>query len=160
MARGASRSASPPPGSIDEKKKRKAEPSANIASKKRRPILGPLIPFSKGPIYEDVIGMRDYGLFNDHSIYLFNGKPIWELLNMTVLDQVLIPKIPISALTLSLSSPGVLRTLINSWSSPKLTGGLPTLPHQSQNPTSLSLLYHLMSSPRTPVLVAQMKLVQ
>ena len=121
MASGASRSVSPHTNpSIDEKKKRKAESNTTIAAKKRRQIAGPLIPFSKGPIYEDVIGLRDYELFNDHSIHLFNGKPRYESLGIAIPDQGLLLKILILAWTLSLSSPPVLRTTVNSWCSLKL----------------------------------------
>ncbi|KAF8328816.1 chromatin assembly factor 1 subunit A-domain-containing protein [Cantharellus anzutake] len=75
VASGISRSVSPFANpAVNEKRKRKAESNIKAVSRKRRQIVGPLIPFSKGPFYEEVIGTRQYEPFNDHNISLLNDS--------------------------------------------------------------------------------------
>ncbi|KAF9519936.1 hypothetical protein BS47DRAFT_1336670 [Hydnum rufescens UP504] len=58
-------------------KKRKAEnaPGAAVATKKRRPLAGPLVPFFRGPCFEDVVGQCQYEPFNAFRIQLLNDTP-------------------------------------------------------------------------------------
>lgn len=58
--------------SANAKGKRKAEGGAS-GTNKRRQITGPLIPFSKGPCYEDEIGRCEYEPFHAFRIQLLNG---------------------------------------------------------------------------------------
>lgn len=67
-----SRSPSPTAFRSDAKGKRKAEGIVSGANK-RRQIVGPLIPFSKGPCYENEIGQCEYEPFNAFRIHLLNG---------------------------------------------------------------------------------------
>lgn len=67
-----SRSPSPSTFRANIKGKRKAEGGAGGVNK-RRQIVGPLIPFSKGPCYEDEIGRCEYEPFNQFRIQLLNG---------------------------------------------------------------------------------------
>lgn len=55
------------------KGKRKAEAEGTTAAKKRRQIVGPLIPFAKGPCLEDDIGRCEYEPFSVFRIQLLNG---------------------------------------------------------------------------------------
>lgn len=54
-------------------KKRKAEGATGAAAKKRRALVGPLVPFSRGPCFEDRIGECEYEPFNTFRIQLLNG---------------------------------------------------------------------------------------
>ena len=52
--------------------KRKAvEPDKKV---KKRKVVVPLVPFSKGPCWETRIGMCEYEPFNSYRIQLFNGE--------------------------------------------------------------------------------------
>ncbi|KDQ18445.1 hypothetical protein BOTBODRAFT_511908 [Botryobasidium botryosum FD-172 SS1] len=55
-------------------KKRKGEDAAE-ASRKRRMLTGPLVPFCKGPCVETVIGQCDYEPFESYRIQLLNDSP-------------------------------------------------------------------------------------
>lgn len=55
-------------------KKRKAkEKGAAAGSKKRKVVVGPLVPFTKGPCWEPTIGECEYEPFFDMRIRLLNG---------------------------------------------------------------------------------------
>ncbi|KAG6335146.1 hypothetical protein ID866_3930 [Astraeus odoratus] len=54
--------------------KRKAENLAKPAEKKRRVVV-PLVPFSKGPCWESAIGQCEYEPFDAYRIQLFNDTP-------------------------------------------------------------------------------------
>jgi len=53
--------------------KRKATTTEDKASKKRKVVI-PLVPFSKGPCWEHVIGQCEESVFNSYQIRLLNGK--------------------------------------------------------------------------------------
>ncbi|TFK42940.1 hypothetical protein BDQ12DRAFT_677051 [Crucibulum laeve] len=54
--------------------KRKAEDAENKLGKKRKVVV-PLVPFSKGPYWEKTIGRCDYDPFKPYRIQLFNDTP-------------------------------------------------------------------------------------
>ncbi|KAK7466897.1 hypothetical protein VKT23_003961 [Stygiomarasmius scandens] len=54
--------------------KRKATTTEDKASKKRKVVV-PLVPFSKGPCWEPVIGQCEESVFNPYQIRLFNDTP-------------------------------------------------------------------------------------
>ncbi|KAG2365759.1 hypothetical protein BDR07DRAFT_1607316 [Suillus spraguei] len=54
--------------------KRKAEPLSKQPEKKRK-IVVPLVPYSKGPLWESVIGQCEYDSFKPYRIQLFNDTP-------------------------------------------------------------------------------------
>ena len=60
---------------IDSTKKRKTTTSEKKETKKRKII--PLMPFTKGPIYEDEIGHCDSDLLMQYRIQLFNGELVY-----------------------------------------------------------------------------------
>lgn len=70
-SRAHSRSRSPGAFYANSGAKRKAE--ATGGARKRRQITGPLIPFSKGPWYENEFGLCDYEPFRAFRIQLLNG---------------------------------------------------------------------------------------
>jgi chromatin assembly factor 1 subunit A len=70
-----SRSPSPGASHAHSRAKRKAE--GGSGARKRRQITSPLIPFSKGPCYEDEIGRCDYEPFQVFRIQLFNGMLVF-----------------------------------------------------------------------------------
>ncbi|KAG2077980.1 hypothetical protein BDR04DRAFT_1064958 [Suillus decipiens] len=54
--------------------KRKAEPLSKQPEKKRK-IVVPLVPYTKGPLWESVIGQCEYDPFKPYRIQLFNDTP-------------------------------------------------------------------------------------
>ncbi|KAG2349564.1 hypothetical protein BDR05DRAFT_1055214 [Suillus weaverae] len=54
--------------------KRKAEPLSKQPEKKRK-IVVPLVPYTKGPLWESVIGQCEYDPFKIYRIQLFNDTP-------------------------------------------------------------------------------------
>lgn len=63
-------------------KKRKGEDAAE-ATKKRKMLTGPLVPFCKGPCLEAVIGKCEYEPFEVYRIRLLNGDIPRVLMNVT-----------------------------------------------------------------------------
>ena len=59
---------------VSMKRKAESAPGAAVAAKKRRQLAGPLVPFSRGPCFEDVIGQCQYEPFSAFRIQLLNGK--------------------------------------------------------------------------------------
>lgn len=57
-------------------KKRVAEPEPKL--NKKRKVVVPLVPFSKGPCWENVIGQCEYEPFNGYRIQMFNGMSSLE----------------------------------------------------------------------------------
>lgn len=55
--------------------KRKAEEGEKKLGKKRKVVV-PLVPFSRGPCWESSIGHCEYDLFHPYRVQLFNGAPI------------------------------------------------------------------------------------
>jgi len=53
--------------------KRKAEATDKQPEKKRKVVI-PLVPYTKGPLWESVIGHCDYDPFKPYRIQFFNGK--------------------------------------------------------------------------------------
>lgn len=70
-SRAASRSPSPSASHAPSRAKRKVVGGDGV--RKRRQITSPLIPFSKGPCYENEIGRCDYEPFQAFQIQLLNG---------------------------------------------------------------------------------------
>ncbi|KZT28551.1 hypothetical protein NEOLEDRAFT_1175854 [Neolentinus lepideus HHB14362 ss-1] len=64
----------PPPLSTDKKRKSVASEARPKAEKKRKVIV-PLVPFTKGPCWENAIGQCDYEPFEAYRIQLFNDTP-------------------------------------------------------------------------------------
>ncbi|KAH9854026.1 hypothetical protein C2E23DRAFT_819256 [Lenzites betulinus] len=58
----------------EKEKEREAEKERGGASKKRRVVV-PLVPFSKGPEWENVLGKCRYKPFKQYQIQLFNDTP-------------------------------------------------------------------------------------
>ncbi|KAG2157432.1 hypothetical protein DEU56DRAFT_764608 [Suillus clintonianus] len=54
--------------------KRKAEPLDKQPEKKRKVVI-PLVPYTKGPLWESVIGQCEYDPFKPYRIQLFNDTP-------------------------------------------------------------------------------------
>ncbi|KAG2755908.1 hypothetical protein P692DRAFT_20766720 [Suillus brevipes Sb2] len=54
--------------------KREAEPLSKQPEKKRK-IVVPLVPYTKGPLWESVIGQCEYDPFKPYRIQLFNDTP-------------------------------------------------------------------------------------
>lgn len=57
------------------KKRRVKEKDGAVGSKKRKVLIGPLLPFMKGPCWESTIGECEYEPFLDMRIRLLNGPP-------------------------------------------------------------------------------------
>ena len=66
-------SRSPSPSALHGNSRTKRKAEANGGARKRRQITGPLIPFSKGPCYEDEFGRCEYEPFHAFQIRLLNG---------------------------------------------------------------------------------------
>ncbi|KAI0312729.1 hypothetical protein OF83DRAFT_1176353 [Amylostereum chailletii] len=71
-----------PPPSEPSKGKRKAEPKEHETSKggegakpKKRKVVVPLVPFTKGPCWESSIGKCEYGPFKAYRVQLLNDTP-------------------------------------------------------------------------------------
>ncbi|KAI9064229.1 hypothetical protein FKP32DRAFT_1591658 [Trametes sanguinea] len=62
------------PSQPQQSKRKKEEKERSRSSKKRRVVV-PLVPFSKGPEWEPVIGRCTYEPFNPYRIQLFNDTP-------------------------------------------------------------------------------------
>jgi chromatin assembly factor 1 subunit A len=59
--------------------KRKADEGERKLGKKRKVVV-PLVPFAKGPCWEETIGHCSYEPFQSYRIQLFNGDRFWYLL--------------------------------------------------------------------------------
>ncbi|KAJ7694195.1 chromatin assembly factor 1 subunit A-domain-containing protein [Mycena rosella] len=68
------RSASPVVSTLHAPTKRKAETDDSKLTKKRKVVV-PLVPFVKGPVWEQTIGRCEYNMFNPYRIQLFNDTP-------------------------------------------------------------------------------------
>ncbi|KAJ7752021.1 chromatin assembly factor 1 subunit A-domain-containing protein [Mycena metata] len=55
--------------------KRKAEATEDPKLAKKRKVVVPLVPFAKGPVWEQTIGRCEYNMFNPYRIQLFNDTP-------------------------------------------------------------------------------------
>ena len=62
-----------PPNMSPSNGKRKPSEAPDKKKTKKRKVM-PLVPFTKGPCYEDGIGDCAYEAFNEYRIQLFNGK--------------------------------------------------------------------------------------
>ncbi|KAJ7063141.1 chromatin assembly factor 1 subunit A-domain-containing protein [Mycena amicta] len=71
QSRAASRGPSP---ALQAPAKRKAETQDSKLSKKRKLVV-PLVPFARGPCWEETIGKCEHPLFNPYRIQLFNDTP-------------------------------------------------------------------------------------
>jgi hypothetical protein len=67
-----SRGASPVFSTLQASAKRKAE-SEDAKLAKKRKVVVPLVPFAKGPSWEQTIGRCEHNMFNAYRIQLFNG---------------------------------------------------------------------------------------
>jgi chromatin assembly factor 1 subunit A len=54
-------------------KRRQKEPENPRKLEKKRKVVSPLLPFAKGPCWEEEIGSCAYGAFKSYKIHLFNG---------------------------------------------------------------------------------------
>ncbi|KAJ7273545.1 chromatin assembly factor 1 subunit A-domain-containing protein [Mycena haematopus] len=68
---GLSRGGSPVFSALPASAKRKADPEDPKLAKKRKVVV-PLVPFVKGPSWEQTIGLCEYNMFNAYRIQLFN----------------------------------------------------------------------------------------
>ncbi|EPQ58751.1 hypothetical protein GLOTRDRAFT_104339 [Gloeophyllum trabeum ATCC 11539] len=64
-----------PPLPVQDKKRKSAVSEARPKVEKRRKVVVPLVPFTKGPCWEHVIGKCDYEPFEPYRISLFNDTP-------------------------------------------------------------------------------------
>ncbi|KAJ6455746.1 hypothetical protein C8R45DRAFT_1222363 [Mycena sanguinolenta] len=83
-----SRGGSPVFSTLPAPAKRKAESEDQKLAKKRKVVV-PLVPFVKGPSWEQNIGKCEYNMFNPYRIQLLNGKlfpAVAFLFNKLVLD--------------------------------------------------------------------------
>ncbi|KAG6888480.1 hypothetical protein C0995_007906 [Termitomyces sp. Mi166 len=55
--------------------KRKAEEGGKKTDKKRKVVI-PLVPYAKGPCWENLIGQCEYGIFDPYRIQMFNDTPL------------------------------------------------------------------------------------
>jgi chromatin assembly factor 1 subunit A len=72
------READPLPTVLNFPAKRKAEDGERKIGKKRKVII-PLVPFSKGPCWESEVGHCSYEPFEAYRIQLFNGRCFFSL---------------------------------------------------------------------------------
>ena len=63
----------PPPLPSPQKRKAEIDPKQS----KKRKVVVPLVPFTKGPCWENVIGHSDYEPFKPYRIRFFNGKSLF-----------------------------------------------------------------------------------
>ncbi|KAJ6496514.1 chromatin assembly factor 1 subunit A-domain-containing protein [Mycena vitilis] len=69
-----SRGASPVFSTLQAPVKRKAETEDNKLTKKRKVVV-PLVPFARGPSWEQTVGRCEHNMFNSYRIQLFNDTP-------------------------------------------------------------------------------------
>ncbi|KAJ7046609.1 chromatin assembly factor 1 subunit A-domain-containing protein [Mycena alexandri] len=70
-----SRGGSPVFSTLRAPVKRKAEATEDPKLAKKRKVVVPLVPFAKGPAWEQTIGRCEYNMFNSYRIQLFNDTP-------------------------------------------------------------------------------------
>lgn len=70
--------------------KRKSGEGEGAKNGKRRKVVVPLVPFTKGPCWETTVGQCEYEPFNPYKIQLFNGNTylhfVYTLYSLIVLD--------------------------------------------------------------------------
>ncbi|KAF7338435.1 hypothetical protein MVEN_02069300 [Mycena venus] len=72
---GLSRGGSPVFSTLQASAKRKAAESEDAKLAKKRKVVVPLVPFAKGPSWEQAIGQCEHNMFNAYRIQLFNDTP-------------------------------------------------------------------------------------
>ncbi|KAJ7172649.1 chromatin assembly factor 1 subunit A-domain-containing protein [Mycena filopes] len=70
-----SRGGSPVFSALRPPLKRKTEATEDPKLAKKRKVVVPLVPFAKGPAWEQTIGRCEYNMFNSYRIQLFNDAP-------------------------------------------------------------------------------------
>ncbi|KAF8212412.1 chromatin assembly factor 1 subunit A-domain-containing protein [Mycena galopus ATCC 62051] len=70
-----SRGTSPVFSTLQAAAKRKAAESEDAKLVKKRKVVVPLVPFVKGPLWEQTIGRCEHNMFNAYRIQLFNDTP-------------------------------------------------------------------------------------
>lgn len=59
--------------SVDDKKRKAVDMDEGKSHNKKRRVV-PLVPFTKGPVYETFLGVCEYDLFKQMRIQMFNGE--------------------------------------------------------------------------------------
>jgi hypothetical protein len=70
-----SRGGSPVFSTLQAPAKRKADTEDTKLTKKRKVVV-PLVPFAKGPVWEQTIGRCEHNMLDSYRIQLFNGMPL------------------------------------------------------------------------------------